>query len=103
MPIREISLNEFNARGPLRGPDVGTLIQEQAWFASDDGPVIGVLTLDAVDKDWGYIVLGPDEHGDFRGIDLAVSLKSRGEAQDGLIAAMEAALSSGRQDFPQGD
>jgi hypothetical protein len=61
-------------------PMVGTVVHEKGWFADDAGVIIGAVTFDVTDEDWGYVVLESDEDGLFRGIDVEVSLLSREEA-----------------------
>lgn len=103
MPVIEISETEFTKRRPLRGPDVGTHILERAWFATEDGSLLGVVTFDATDQDWGYIVLGGDQEGRFRAIDLEHSRTSLARAKDELIAAMTETEASSQTTFPQDD
>ena len=67
---------------------VGTVVHEKGWFADDAGVIIGAVTFDVTDEDWGYVVLESDEDGLFRGIDVEVSLLSREEATTKLSACM---------------
>ena len=103
MSVREISREEFDKYSPARGPDIGTLILEKAWYANADNTLIGVITFDVPDRDWGYAVLGRDERGRFRAIDNDVSRPSLEDAKTALIAAITAAESSGQSTFSQGD
>jgi hypothetical protein len=103
MAVREITKAEFDQFNPQRHPMIGTVIQEKSWFADEGGLVIGTVTLDSTDQDWGYVVLGPDEGGLFRGIDLAVSLESREVATTSLRACIRKHAESGNTIFGQGE
>ena len=62
---------------------------ERAWFASGDGEVIGAVLLDHIDKDWNYVILGPDDVGTFRWIDGATSFGTPHEAEKSIEAAID--------------
>lgn len=87
--IQEISLSEFNAFGPLRGPLVGSLIQERAWFSKHKGEMLGVITYDTEDGDWGYVILTKDHQGSYRGYDVGVSRTSFLNAKYAMLESME--------------
>lgn len=99
MAIKQISVKEFDSFRPVRGPMVGTLIQEREWFAEDGGVVIGAVTYDASDEDWGYVVLGRDQAGQFRGIDIEVSMDSAEKAKKALLAKMQQRIDSNKKAF----
>ena len=102
MPVGEISKKEFDQLEPFRSPDVGTLIIEKEWYSDQARNVIGALTFDTEDNDWGYIILGKDEEGDFCGIELEVSKQSPEQARDLLIQKLSELEESGQTMFPQG-
>ena len=102
MGVVAISRAEFDQHRPLRGPEVGTLIHEQGWYATEDRVLLGVIAFDTRDKDWAYVVLGRDEERQFRAIDHDLNRPSFEAARDGLVAAMTALETSGRSIFPQG-
>lgn len=79
------------------------LLTEQAWFRDPDEVVIGTTYIDHTDRDWGYILLGRDELGQFRWIDGGASFDSDEEARRNLSAAIDAALETGQVAFAQGD
>jgi hypothetical protein len=99
--VNEISRATFDTFKPSRGPMVGFLIQERAWFADQEGVVIGAVTFDVTDRDWGYVVLGRDDNKRFRAIALEHSLQSPIEARSRLLARMEEILASGETTFEQ--
>ena len=101
MPISEITKEEFDQLNPFRGPDIGTLIIEKEWYADQARNIIGALTFGTEDTDWGYIILGKDEEGDFRGIDLEVSKESLEQARGLLMLELSELEESGQTMFPQ--
>lgn len=103
LPINPISLGQFDAFEPTRVPIAGVVWEELEWFADDAGNVIGVLTHDLKDDDWGYAVLGRDSNGVFRAIENDVSIERQDYARTRLIAEMERVAGTGRAVFPQGD
>ena len=103
LAIHPISLRQFDAFGPTRVPIAGVVWEELEWFADEAGNVIGVLTHDVKDDDWGYAVLGRDRNGVFRAIENDVSFERQDVARTRLVAEMERVAGTGRTVFPQGD
>ena len=103
LAIKLISLRQFDAFEPTRVPIAGVAWEELEWFADDAGNVIGVLTHDLKDDDWGYALLGRDSNGVFRAIENDVSIERQNYARTRLIAEMERVSGTGRAVFPQGD
>ena len=103
LPINPISLLQFDAFAPTRVPIAGVVWEEREWFADEAGNVIGVLTHDLKDDDWGYAVLGRDSNGVFRAIENDVSIERQDYARTRLVAEMERVAGTGRAVFPQGD
>ena len=101
MPVGEITKKEFDQLEPFWGPDVGTLILEKEWYSDQARNVIGALTFDTENNDWGYIIFGEDEEGNFRGIDLEVSKESPEQARNLLIQKLSELEESGQTMFPQ--
>ena len=89
MAIVSISLEEFDSFNPSRGSMIGTFISEKGWFTDSNKNIVGTLTFDHTDKDWGYAILARHEDGMYRGIDVEVSIKSKDEAKSQIIFAME--------------
>jgi hypothetical protein len=68
---------------------VGALItEEKEWYASSPPVTLGAILLDRIDDDWGFVVLSPDEHGDFRAVDTGAIFKDIDSARDALRIAM---------------
>ena len=88
MPIVEITVQEFNKRQPEPSPMTEHIVEDRAWFANDNGALLGILTYDKTDEEWSYVILGRDEHGLFHGIAFGMSQPSRTEARDSLFEAM---------------
>ena len=59
--------------------------REKEWWVDIDERVLGVVVLDLTDKDWSWVVLGRDEVGKFRFVDLKVSLHTQQEARRQLL------------------
>jgi hypothetical protein len=103
MAINPISRDEFDAYEPFRAPGVEMLADEQEWYADDFGNVLGSVIRDKVDDDWSYVILGRDERGRFRAIDVDSSIETRQRASTELLRKMAELETSGELDFPQGD
>jgi hypothetical protein len=89
MAITAIDERRFNAlAGYSRHPRLIQVVQEYDWLASDDGRVLGILTWDRIDYDFGWIVLGRDEQRQFRAIDVDSSLATTELARAALVEAM---------------
>ena len=63
--------------------------------------LLGVVVLNGVDQDYGYVVLGRDEHGRFRAIDVMCSYPSIEEARAALRNIMCEIEDIGVTVFPQ--
>jgi len=99
-----ISRPRFDAlAGYTRLPAIVLIIQEAAWFATADERLLGLLTWDRFDRDYGWIVLGRDRCGRFRAIDQNVSYPTFAEAQDHLAAAIETHAALPDESYYQGD
>ena len=101
MGIRPVSRIEFDGYGPARAPESETVFDETEWFADDTGVVIGLIALYKSDRDWFIGVLGRDEQGVFRAIDVESCIENIDDARVQLIKKMEQTLSTGETIFPQ--
>ena len=74
-----ISLTDFDERTghvyPLAPSDD---IAIEHWIERN-GVLLGVVVLNCVDSDYGYLVLGRDEHNQFRAIEVACSIYRSGD------------------------
>jgi hypothetical protein len=76
--------------------------REVEWWADVQERVIGTVLLDLTDKDWAWIVLGRDERGLFRAIDVGASVVTQEKARLELQEALLKHATSGEV-FPQHD
>lgn len=89
--------------GYTRQPWVLQVVQEFAWFATVSERVLGVLTWDRRDYDFGWIALARDERRRFRAINVNASLPSAEAAEVELRQAMERYEAEPDDAFKQGD
>jgi hypothetical protein len=102
--IKKLSSERFNAFVDwTRGPMTGDLIKELEWYSDESERVLGVLTLDLVDDDFGYILLSRDEVDRYRCIDVETSLIDVDLARNRLKEALNQQSKTGEKTFPQGD
>jgi hypothetical protein len=77
----EIDSAEFAVRTANAYPAVTMLtIAVEHWVGSS-GVLLGVVTVDRADYDFGFVILGRDEHGGYRAIDANCSHATRDEAR----------------------
>jgi len=77
--------------------------REVEWFSDDDERVLGIVLLDTIDDDWAIIILGRDEAGVFRCIDVDSCIATQDEARQRLKERLEKHSLTGQKTFPQGD
>jgi hypothetical protein len=99
-----ISQKRFDAlAGYTRLPAIVLIIQEAGWFSTVDERLLGLVTWDRFDRDYGWIVLGRDGRGRFRAIDQNVSFPSFDDAKARLEAALEKHATLPDESYHQGD
>lgn len=104
LAMHEISKQRFDAlAGYIRVPQILSLIQEAAWFASDGDRVLGLLVWDRIDHDFGWVVLGRDRRARFRAVGQDASLPSFDAARDALGAALDRFHQQPDEEYHQGD
>lgn len=102
--IRSIEERRFAAlAGYTREPNYLQAVQEYDWLESDDGRVLGSLTWDRFDYDFGWIALARDAQLRFRAVGVDASLPSSAVARERLIAAMTSLQGKPDSAFHQGD
>ncbi len=69
----------------MKDPVASAIALELEWFRDAEDIVIGVLFLD-IDTTYNYVVMGRDEVGQFRAIDLGIDYFDRDQARGGLIS-----------------
>ena len=80
----------------------GDIVEEKEWYVDPAETILGILTVDSTDKDWGYVILGRDERGQFRAFDVKVNVETEDEARELLIEKMTQIHDSGETVFPKG-
>ena len=98
--LTSISLAEFNDRTGYAYRAVTILNVALEHWADRRGTLLGVITRDQVDRDYGFVLLG-DEQGQFRALDMECSHRTIEDARDGLHAAMRTISKSGATVFQQ--
>jgi hypothetical protein len=58
-------------------------------WADEGGNLTGAVVADHADNDFGWVVMGRSQYGDFRAVELGVSLPTVDAARELLLAAME--------------
>jgi hypothetical protein len=102
--VKPISRERFNVYVDwTRSGHIRDAILELNWYADKDERVLGVVAMDLTDSDYSYVVLGRDEVGRFRAIDVKVSLSHEGTARSRLKHKMAEVSKTGQTIFPQGD
>lgn len=89
--------------GYTRLPWSLAVVQEFAWFATASERVLGILTWDRRDYDFGWVVLARDERHRFRAIDVNTSLPSAAAAEAEVREAMARHEAGPDEEFHQGD
>ena len=100
--VKRLTAARFNALCYSRLPVASQMSRELEWWADAQERVIGIVLLDLTDDDYAWIVLGRDERGLFRAVDLGVSLETQETARSALQQALAKQAASGEV-FPQQD
>ena len=96
-----ITPSEFNERTNDAYPIADTSDVAIEHWAGKTGALLGVIVLNSIDRDYGYVILGRDQHGRFRAIEVACSHPSIAEARTALLSTMWGILKTGATVFPQ--
>ncbi|MCY1023985.1 hypothetical protein [Pyxidicoccus sp. MSG2] len=103
-PVRPLSKCRFDAlAGYTRQPFIVQFIQEVGWFATHDERLLGVVTWDPIDREFGWVALGRDERLCFRAVAVNASLPTVQAARDELAAALAARAAEPDTAFHQAD
>ena len=89
--------------GYTRQPYIVLLTEEIEWHATLDERVLGVVTRDRIDHDFGWIALGRDEQFRFRAVAVNASLPSADAAREQLLECMRGLAVKPDSAFHQGD
>jgi hypothetical protein len=102
--IIKISEARFEALvGLTREHFLGIPYLEIEWFSDLDEHVLGAIIFDVTDQDFSYVILGRDEHKQYRGIDFAVSIDYYAMAKTKLLETLQQYSLTGKSTFPQND
>lgn len=101
--VRPLTPERYNAFiAWTRSPITDLVGRELEFFSTEGDLLVGVVVLDRTDRDFGFVVLGRDEKGRFRAIDVQVSM-TRTEARHAMFKSLQHCVATGDTVFPQGD
>ena len=89
--------------GYTRQPFILLLTEEVEWHATSDERVLGVVTRDRIDHDFGWVALGRDERLRFRAVAVNASLPRQDAARQQLFQRMRGLATEPDTKFHQGD
>jgi hypothetical protein len=93
MPIRALTIQEFDRFRSARSTLARPTDQAVEWFADDAGVVLGAIAYNQVDLQWSFVVWGRDHHGKFRALDRDAGLSVLDDARRLLVEKMAIATS----------
>jgi hypothetical protein len=103
-PVHRISRLRYDSlAGYARRLGAYVLSDELAWFEHQNGRVLGALIRDRTDSDFGGIIMGRDESGCFRCVEVTTFSDSIEIARNQLRARMGSWSARPDADFVQGD
>jgi len=101
--VQPISKLRFDAiAGYVRRLGAYIVGEELAWYEHPSG-ILGTLIRDVTDDDFGGLIMGRDQNGVFRCVDITPFSVSLDLATNRLKAEMESWSKRPRSDFAQGD
>jgi hypothetical protein len=102
--IREVTKRQFDAFCYVRNPHLKAFSDEIAWFEAFNKKVLGVVVIDLIDGDFGFVVLGRDARNIFRAIKLPQQFyDTPDEAVKALFEGFHEFKDDGQLNYPQGD
>lgn len=102
--VKSIDLKRFDALAAhTRSPAAAYISEEIAWYANESETVLGVLLRDKIDNDFVGVLLGRDESGMYRCIDVQASIETAEEATTWLEGAIRWNSRDDVKTFPQGN
>ncbi len=102
--MEELPQRRYEAlAGYTRKPNLVLIIEEVGGLRTSDERILGVLTRDLIDNDFGWVVLARDELLRFRCVDVNVSLPTYETAKAELTASMKLLSAMPDTAFYQGD
>lgn len=88
MAIGPITKKQFESLQPGYKPMSRLVVEEREWFADQSGSVIGTVTFDPAEKDWGWVILAREDQGEFRVVQMGARLAKHDEARKQLRETM---------------
>jgi hypothetical protein len=102
--LKELSRPRFDAlAGYTRQPFLALIVEEVGAYATDDERVIGIVTHDLRDDDFGWVALGRDESLRYRCLAANASVTSFNAARGSLLRRIDELSKLPDQEFHQGD
>ncbi|MGB8352316.1 MAG: hypothetical protein WCD79_00355 [Chthoniobacteraceae bacterium] len=101
--LQKLGKPRFEALTYAKHPYAELTGREVEWYSDSCENILGAVVLDLVDNDWSWVVLGRDEAGMYRAIDLNVSCPSSAKARIELRGSMRKHAATGASMFPQYD
>lgn len=104
MIFAHLDKRRFNTlAGYARHPTIALITKELVWFADRQERVLGLLSWDRIDDEYGWVVFGRDAVERFRAIRGNFSYPTEDDAYAALMAAMREAADQPPEAFHQGD
>jgi len=102
--MRRLTRVQFNAYCYARQPLIRMMAQEVAWFEAFNKKILGLITFDRSDGDFGFLILGRDSRKMFRCVEVGVEFyETPGEAVKAMVEAFKKYQNDGKELYPQGD
>jgi hypothetical protein len=102
--MEELSQRRYEAlAGYTRSPNLVLIVEEISGLRTPDERVLGVVTHDLIDDDFGWVVLARDELLRFRCVDVNASFPTYEAAKSALTTSMERLSVMPDSAFYQGD
>jgi hypothetical protein len=99
MAIRALSLQECDRFNSARAAVARHTDKAVEWFADDANVVLGAIAYHHFDLEWSFVVVGRDDHGQYRALDRDAGLRDLDHARRCLVEKMAIALVTGDQVF----
>ena len=89
--------------GYARDPGIVLIIEEHEWYATRDERLIGMVTFDKIDHDYGWVIFGRDERHRYRAINVNVSYSSKDASRADLFSELAKLHAEPDESFYQSD
>jgi hypothetical protein len=102
--VRCISKRQFDAFCFSRHPMARSIADEKQWFIAYDKKILATVLRDAIDNDYGFVIMGRDTRQMFRALEVSKTFKpDEIQARNALIKAIKKYRNDGQVVYPQGD